>query len=64
MNEKVINQNEDTPKFMSIRTIAATGLLPEHALRIMHKRGELPCVMVGNKALVNYTALVERLRNL
>lgn len=54
----------NTPKMMTIREIASTGLLPEHALRLMFKRGELPCIMVGKKALVNYEKLVQRLNSL
>jgi hypothetical protein len=46
-----------TPQMMTIRQIAQTGLLPEHALRIMQKNGQLPCIYAGSKALVNYNLL-------
>lgn len=58
------NEKKRTPKMMTIRQIAATGLLPEHALRMMAKQGELPAITVGNKLLVNYDKLVDRLQAL
>ncbi|MCH5193714.1 MAG: excisionase family DNA-binding protein [Oscillospiraceae bacterium] len=42
---------------MSIREAAQTGILSEYALRMMIKRGELPAIFVGKKALINYDAL-------
>ena len=42
---------------MSIREAAQTGILSEYALRMMIKRGELPAIFVGRKALINYEAL-------
>ena len=58
------NEKKRTPKMMTIRQIAATGLLPEYALRMMAKQGELPAIAVGNKLLVNYDKLVDRLQAL
>ena len=52
------------PQMMTIRQVAATGLLPEHALRIMEKQGRLPCIYSGRKCLVNYTRLLEQLNEL
>lgn len=49
------------PKMMTILEIAATGLLPEHALRLMLKAGRLPVIFIGNKALINYDRLCEQL---
>jgi len=49
---------------MSIRKIAATGLLPEHALRLMLKAGKLPAIHIGKKALINYDKLCEALHGL
>ena len=46
---------------MTIRQIAATGLMPEHALRTLVKAGRAPSFMVGNKNLINYDKLVEQL---
>lgn len=49
------------PKMMTIREIAATGILPEHALRLMLKAGRLPALYIGKKALVNFDKLCEQL---
>ena len=52
------------PRMMSVREIAATGLLPEHALRLMLKAGKLPAIYIGKKALINYDRLCEALHGL
>lgn len=49
------------PNMMTVRQIAKTGLLSEHALRIMLKAGKLPAIYIGNKALINYDKLCEQL---
>ncbi len=49
--------NNSLPKMLTIRQIAATGVLPEHALRVMAKNNKLPAVKVGNKLLINYDKL-------
>ena len=54
----------DNPKMMTIRAIAKTGLLSEHALRLLLKEGKLPAIYVGNKALINYDRLCTELQNL
>ena len=46
---------------MTIKEVAKTGILPEHAIREMSKRGELPAVYVGKRAYINFDLLVERL---
>ena len=56
--------NVIAPRMMTIRQIAKTGLLPEHALRSMVKSGQAPHIMVGSKALINYDKLLEMLRQL
>ena len=48
-------------QFMSIREVARTGLISEHYLRIMVKKGECPCIKSGKKVLVNVPALREKL---
>ncbi len=53
-----------TPQMMTIREIAATGILPEHALRVLVKQKKIPYLTVGKKALINYNKLVEMLENL
>lgn len=55
---------KDIPKMMTIREIAQTGILPEHALRLMLKAGQLPAIYIGKKALINYDKLCEQLNNL
>ena len=61
-----VNTGVTPPRMMTIRQIAATGLLPEHALRLMAKAGQLPCITVGEtrKILVNYDKLLTQLANL
>ena len=54
----------DNPKMMTIREIAKTGLLSEHALRLLLKERKLPAIYVGNKALINYDRLCTELQNL
>lgn len=49
------------PQFMTIRQTAATGILPEHLLRIWEKQGLLPCIYSGKKCLINFDKLVEQL---
>ena len=60
------NQNATHPRMLTIRQVAATGLLPEHALRLMAKAGQLPSITVGEtkKILINYDRLVEQLQQL
>lgn len=49
------------PRMMTIREIARTGLMTEHALRLMLKAGKLPAIYIGKKALINYDKLCEQL---
>ena len=49
------------PEFKTINEVAKSGLISEHYLRLMLKRGELPHIKSGNRVLVNVTALVEKL---
>ena len=59
--EKIISNQ--SPRMMTIREIAKTGLLPENALRTMLKQGRVPHIMVGCKALINYDKLVQLLED-
>ena len=52
------------PQMLTVKEVAATGILPEHALRYLLKNGQLPAVFTGKKALINYTALVDYLNTL
>ena len=49
------------PTMLTIREIARTGILSEHALRLLLKAGKLPAIHVGKKALINYDKLCEQL---
>ena len=55
---------ENKPRMMTIREIASTGLLSEHALRLMLKEGKLPAIYIGKKALIKYDRLCEELQSL
>lgn len=50
-------------KFLTIRQCAATGILSEHALRLLSKQGKLPQITIGNRVLINYNKLVEKLNS-
>jgi len=52
------------PNMMTVREIARTGLLSEHALRLMLKAGKLPAIYIGKKALINYDKLCAELESL
>lgn len=47
------------PKLMSIREVARTGVIPEHALRRLIKSGKIPCIYSGRKALICFDRLCE-----
>ena len=49
------------PKMMTIRQAAATGILPEAALRRMVKDGTIPAIYSGTKAFINFERLCEML---
>lgn len=55
---------ENIPQFLTIRQVARTGLLPEHAIRQMARQGRLPSIEVGNRCLINYNLLIEQLNSL
>ena len=50
-----------SPRMMTIREVARTGILPEHAIRRMVKDGTCPHIMAGTKALINFDKLVRAL---
>jgi len=54
----------DIPKMMTIRQIARTGLLSEHALRLFVKQGKIPALYVGSKALLDYATVLGYLTRL
>lgn len=51
------------PKLMTIREVARTGVIPEHALRRLIKSGEIPCIYSGRKALLSFGKVCELLEN-
>lgn len=53
----------ELPKMLTIRQVASTGLLPEHALRQLVREGKVPCVYSGRKALICFSRLCEMLEN-
>ncbi len=62
---KTTNQStNERPRMMTVREIAATGLLPENALRTMLKTGTLPAIYSGRKAFINYDNLCAYLNTL
>lgn len=45
-----MKEMQKQPTMMTIREIAGTGLMSEHALRIMLKAGKLPAIFIGKKS--------------
>jgi excisionase family DNA binding protein len=57
MNEKRV------PTMLTVREVARTGILPEHAIRLLLKDGKLPAIFVGKKAFINFEKLLELLES-
>lgn len=55
---------ENTPKLQTIRQIARSGLMPEHALRLLIKQGKLPALYINSKALLDITVVIEYVKKL
>lgn len=53
------NSTTSLPKMLTIRQTAATGILPEHAIRQMVKAGTCPHIMAGTRVLINYDKLIQ-----
>lgn len=47
--------------YLTIRQVAATGILSEHAIRIMEKQGKIPRLKIGKKTMINYPLFLEAL---
>lgn len=62
--EAVVKERPVYPRMWTIRQIAKTGILPEHALRQMIAEGTLPALKVGNKNLINFDKLLKMLEDL
>lgn len=52
---------QNSPVFKTIRQTAAMGLLNENQLRGLVSKGECPGMQVGNRFMVNITALSRQL---
>ena len=52
------------PRLMTVRQVAQTGILPEHALRTLLRSGKITAVYVGRKAFINYDTLCQQLSRL
>ncbi len=62
MNNTTINIR--IPHMMTVRQVAATGVLTETAIRRLLKEGKLPVVYSGKKAFINFDLMCEMLANL
>ena len=52
------------PIMMTIREVAATGLLKEDTLRRGVREGWVPHIKSGNRVLINYRKLCEKLEEI
>lgn len=56
--------NAQLPVMMTIREVAATGVLKEDTIRRGVREGWVPHIKSGNRVLVNYRKLCEKLEEL
>lgn len=61
MNSTTTQNTPRALRMLTIREVAATGLLPEHTLRTLVKDGQAPCITVGNRVYINFDKLVAQL---
>ena len=59
-----MTENKTMTQMMTIRQIAAPGILSEHAIRMLVKAGKIPHLTVGKKVLINYNTVVKMLEGL
>lgn len=52
---------EKNKKFLTVREVAATGILTEYAIRLLLKQKKIPAIYINRKALINYPMLLESL---
>ena len=57
-------EKTNLPRMRTIREVARLGILSEHCLRQMQKRGQLPCMYAGTKCLINVDLLIAQLNSL
>ena len=58
------NNYFELPRMMSVRQVAATGILPESAIRNLLRENKLPAVYSGKKAYINFDLMCQQLSNL
>ena len=58
------NKTNKIPKMMTVREVAATGLLPESAIRRLLCEKKIAAVYSGKKAFINFDMLCNQLANL
>ena len=59
-----MDNKNNIPRMMTVRQIAATGILPENTIRVLLKQGLLPAIYSGSTAYINFDLMCEQLRNL
>ncbi len=59
-----MTETKSMPKMLTIRQIAATGILSEHAIRMLVKAGKIPHLTVGKKVLINLDTVLKMLESL
>jgi hypothetical protein len=57
-------KSQQTPQMLTVRQTAATGILSEHALRLLLKQGKIPALYINSKALLDYGTVCEYIRKL
>ena len=63
-NKNISNTSPPLPKMMTVRQVAATGLLPESAIRRLLREKKIAAVYSGKKAFINFDTLCNQLANL
>ena len=53
---------QELEKSLTIREFARTGILTEHATRMLVKQGKLPHIKVGNRVMIDYDSAITFLR--
>ena len=59
-----MTETKSMPKMLTIRQIAATGILSEHAIRMLVKAGKIPHLTVGKRVLINLDTVLKMLESL
>ena len=59
-----MDNNQKIPTMMTVREVAATGLLPESAIRRLLREKKIAAVYSGKKAFINFDILCNQLATL